>query len=234
MKVGINITELIVSIVFSFTGLLFMIGGIWLSVAEFDKKDRFVQHTAIISNIERYIDSDGYTAHRAYVDYTVSGVQYDDVPLNYYSSGMYIGKEAIIYYDPDNPRNIIAGGGAEYLFLIFPAIGAMFFIIGASIGIVKFKKANGKKRLMEYGELIYADIEQIGLNSSYSVNGRSPYLIYCHWTDPDSLTTYTFKSPNIWGNPEPQMKAKGLTNIPVYIDRGNPKKYYVSVDELLG
>ena len=225
--------ERLISIIFSLVGLVFLIVGIGVSVSTFSKKNNFVEHSAVISGIEPYRNSDGETSHRVYVEYTVNGIKYNE-PLGFYSSSMRTGKKITIYYDPGSPGNIMAGGGAEYFILMFPGMGALFFIIGISMAGAKMAKANKRKKLMINGELINAEFVEVAINRAYSVNNRHPYTIICKWTDSTSQTTYSFKGENLWDDPLPAIQAKGVTSVPVYIERYNPKKYYVAVDDLLG
>ena len=41
----------------------------------------------------------------------------------------------------------------------------------------------------------------------------------------------TFKSENLWDNPEYIIKERNITTFPVYIDINNRKKYYLSLEE---
>lgn len=225
--------EWTISIAFSLFGLVFFLVGIGITVSTFTKKTKYIEHNAVISQIMPYTDSDGDTSHHVYVDYTVDGKKYHEL-LGHYSSSMRTGKRITIYYDPDSPGNIIAGGGAEYTMLLFPGMGALFFIIGASMTGHRIKKGRLKKVLKSSGELINAEFIEAAINRSYSVNNRHPYQIFCRWNDSTTQTDYTFKSENFWDDPMPAIQAKGVTTVPVYIDRYNPKKYYVDIEDLLG
>lgn len=43
---------------------------------------------------------------------------------------------------------------------------------------------------------------------------------------------YTFKSLNLWNNPESIIEEKNIKVLPVYINMNNKKQYYVDVDSL--
>ena len=86
--------------------------------------------------------------------------------------------------------------------------------------------------MLETGDKIYADFKEVTINYSYSVNTRHPYIIIC--TGKDSVTgeVRTFKSENLWDNPEYIIKERNITTFPVYIDINNRKKYYLSLEEI--
>ena len=42
----------------------------------------------------------------------------------------------------------------------------------------------------------------------------------------------TFKSENIWLNPERIIERNHIDILPVYIDPKNPKRYYVSIEKI--
>lgn len=61
----------------------------------------------------------------------------------------------------------------------------MIFFIGGVVGIfVNVKKVQEEKFLKENGDLIYADYIRTDLNTTYMVNGKSPYNIICEWNNP--------------------------------------------------
>ena len=119
----------------------------------------------------------------------------------------------------------------DLLFLIFPGIGLIFLIIGGTGILVRINKRKLEKELKENGELIYANYNETILNTSYYVNGKSPYNIICEWNNPLDNKKYIFKSKNIWINPETIIKEKNIKQFPVYIDK-NKKKYVIDTDNL--
>ncbi len=217
--------------IFLIVGLIFLVVGISIAAYNVNFKNNALETTAVISSIERDRDSDGDTSYTVYVRYTVDGSQYER-PLNFYSSGMYVGEEISIYYLPEQPNRILAKSSLSFLFILFPLMG----LIAASIGFViifrKVMKIKSHKYLLENGEVVNAEITNVDYKSSYTVNGVSPYVITCKWVDPSTGIYYFFKSDNIWFDPEPIINERDIKNLPVYIDRYNPKKYSVSLEEL--
>ncbi|OPZ89418.1 MAG: hypothetical protein BWY74_02732 [Firmicutes bacterium ADurb.Bin419] len=163
--------------------------------------------------------------------YTVDGSQYER-PLNFYSSGMYVGEEISIYYLPEQPNRILAKSSLSLLFLLFPLAGLIAASIGFTMLFKKVMRIRNHKYLLENGEVVNAEITKVIYKKNYSVNGVSPYVITCKWIDPSTGIYYFFTSDHIWFDPEPIIIERDIKNLPVYIDRYNPKKYSVSLEEL--
>lgn len=225
-----NSTERIVWLGFSIIGLIFLIVGIFISFNTFNYSNK-VDISGVISRIETRRDSDGDTDHDVYVSYRINGTSYES-RLNGYSSSYYEGKTIEIYYDKDDP-NKIGNKSLDLVFLVFPGIGLLFFLIGGTGLLVKAKRGSLAKKLKINGTVVYATYTETVYNSSYHVNGKSPYNIICVWDNPADGNKYIFKSDNIWVNPENIIMEKNIQTIPVYIDPNNLKKYYVDVDSIL-
>ena len=220
-----NKKEKLVWIIFSIIGAIFLIIGLVLFQNVFDYKNKI----DIMGTITEIVTSENNENHKVYVSYTVDGKKYES-ELNGYSSNFYEGKEIKIYYDKDNP-NKIGMKSLDLLFLIFPSLGLVFLIIGGIGMLVKINKKKLEKRLKENGELIYANYNETVLNTSYRINGKSPYNIICEWNDSSNNKKYIFKSKNIWINPTKIIEEKNIKQFPVYIDN-NRKKYFVDIDIL--
>lgn len=165
-----------------------------------------------------------------YVTYSVDGKKYES-KLNGYSASFYEGKEIEIYYDKENPSKI-GVKSLDLLFLIFPGIGLIFFIIGGTGIIIKIKRIKLEKNLKENGEVIYANYVETIINTSYKVNGKHPYNIICEWNNPEDNKKYIFKSKNIWLNPEHIIEKRNIKEFPIYLDNKNKKKYVIDIDSL--
>jgi len=68
----------------------------------------------------------------------------------------------------------------------------------------------------------------VNLNSTVSVNGRSPYVLECHYQDPAG-TLHVFKSRNLFFDP---VELEGR-QIRVYVDHGDMDHYYVDVESVV-
>lgn len=71
---------------------------------------KMIKTSALITDVEteESTDAEGLvqTDHRYFVDYTVNGVEYKRIPLNYSDSSTAVGRRVEIYYDPDDPASI--------------------------------------------------------------------------------------------------------------------------------
>lgn len=225
-----NKIENLIWTIFASIGAIFVIIGLAVFGSIFNYENK-VDTVGTITGISSYYSGTNHNRnHEVYVSYTVDGKEYES-RLNSYSSSFYEGKEIDIYYDKDNP-NKIGVKSLDLLFLIFPGIGLIFFIIGGTGILVKINKRKSEKKLKENGELIYANYVETVLNTSYRVNGKCPYNIICERNNTLDSKKYIFKSKNIWINPENIIKEKDIKQFPVYIDNNNKKKYAIDVDIL--
>ena len=152
------------------------------------------------------------------------------VPPGYYSSGFFPGKQIMIYYHPDNPLKT-QNASVIWFSAIPGGIGLLFLVIALVFGLVLRQKKGPKKRLLETGRWITADIESVQPNFMIRVNYRCPYIITCRYTDPSGVT-YAFRSENLWDDPEYVLQKQNITTLPVCVDRDNYRKYYVDVSGL--
>lgn len=172
-----NKVENLIWIIFASIGMIFILIGlvIGINVFNYDNKENTM---GTITNISSYRDHDGDRNYEVYVTYNVDGKKYES-KLNGYSSSFYEGKEIEIYYDKNNPSKI-GVKSLDLLFLIFPGIGLIFFIIGGTGIIIKIKRIKLEKRLKENGEVIYANyVETILTETQIGTNkGRPRSLFY--------------------------------------------------------
>ena len=90
------------------------------------------------------------------------------------------------------------------------------------------KKARNKK-LMEIGEQIYVEFDDVIVDRSYSVNNVHPYKIICHSNQYENIR---FISERIWKNPKYIIDQRNITTFLVYIDSEDPSKYYMPLEEI--
>ncbi len=220
-------SEYLIWCIFFVVGLIFSIIGVLVCTNTFNYVNK-IDTVGIISEITTYRGVDGDRAYNVYVTYNVNGREYNS-RLNTYASNFYEGKEIDIYYDKDNPYEI-GSKSLDYIFLVFPALGLIFLVMGG-IGIyVKVNKKNRYKKLKAYGEKIDAIYTKTIVNIGYTVNRMHPYNIICEWVNPVDNQKYTFKSENIWTNPESIIAEKNIKTFPVYLDRKNKTKYIIDID----
>lgn len=217
--------------VFLFVGIVLSGAGIFISIAGQRFRERAEEITAVITDISAYRDSDGDLHHDVLVEYTVGGKLYEGVELNYYSSSMRDGQEITVLCDPDDPMHIQSEKGQIFLCVLLTGMGILFVVIGLIPIVVIRQKAVRKKKLRETGRRLYAAVEEIVQNTSYSVNGRHPYLIYCIYRDDYADKVYRFRSGNVWTDPASVLHPEDL--IPVYVDERDYQHYYVDAESVL-
>ena len=141
------------------------------------------------------------------------------------------GETVEVLYDPSNPRDANINGFSSLWLgpLILGILGAVFSLIGFSIIFFKRLKQRKSQYLLDNGKRISTKFDSIQLNSSYKVNGRSPFQIYSQWQDATTNKLYVFKSDDIWFDPTDFI---GAEPIKVMIDPQNPKKYYMDISFL--
>ncbi|MDR2174134.1 MAG: hypothetical protein LBE32_08070 [Burkholderiales bacterium] len=73
------------------------------------------------------------------------------------------------------------------------------------------------------------DFQSVALNTSLRVNGRHPFHVLTQWQDPITGEIRIFESHNVWFDPTQYCTNQQIT---VYIEPGDPKKYYVDLSFL--
>ncbi len=136
------------------------------------------------------------------------------------------GELVAVRYNPAKPQaaridtffslhlaDVITGGLS--VFFLIPAL-VMLLIMG--------RRRRLDAWLDREGQLVTAEMIQVGLNRAVRVNGRNPYRIVCQWHDPAGNQIVTFYSRNIWFNPEKYIQSK---SIQVKVDPRNYRRYRV-------
>lgn len=106
--------------------------------------------------------------------------------------------------------------------LIASGLGLVFSSIG--IGVIYFgiRRKQDKAWLKQFGSRIQARVLEVRLNTSYKVNGRSPWVIDCQWQDGGSGKVYVFTSDSLWFDPSAMIAKDSM--IDVLVDQNQPEK----------
>lgn len=177
--------------------------------------------------------SDKSTTYRPVVSFTTNDgkkIEYNSLvgsnPPSYHE-----GETVEIFYDPVNPHDASINGFASLWLgtLILGIIGTVFFLIGFFIILFGKMKQKRIEDLKFNGKQITTKFDNVALNTSYKVNGRSPFVIYSQWLNPSTNELHLFKSENIWFDPANYIQTE---EIKVLIDPVNPKKYYMDISFL--
>lgn len=217
--------------IFAIAGIGLLIGAICAGIYFSNFKSQAVKITAEITDIRKYYDIDNELEHRAYVSYSYDGEEYENVPLNSYSSSMYEGEKIELLCDPEHPGRIMTSSLGIILPAVLGGMGIIFALVGIIPLIVMRRKKKKQKELLEKGTVIYATVDSIQMNTSYSVNGRHPYVIYCSYKDIYKDVTYQYKSENLWTDPTGVLPP-GST-VGVYVMPNDYSRYYVDAQRVL-
>ena len=115
----------------------------------------------------------------------------------------------------------------RFLPFIFLGLGIIFLIVGITCMTVLCRRSRNEQ-LVKNGFYVTARVRDIYPNERVRINGRSPFVLECHYKDPTTGTVHVFKSENIMFYP---IDAKD-TDIRVYVDPQNPDRYYVDTSNL--
>ncbi len=109
----------------------------------------------------------------------------------------------------------------------------LFFMIFSGIGygglLYQRLKKGDTAWLLQNGQPMSASLQNVFLNTSLKLNGRSPFVVQCQWLDPATQKVHVFESDHIWYDPTPYLEYRPLQ---VLIDPGNPRKYHVDISFL--
>ncbi len=113
--------------------------------------------------------------------------------------------------------------------ILLGTLGAGFFFTG--IGIMLVGTLTGRKDayLKTHGTPLDTEFQSVECNEALSVNGKHPFRVLTLWQNPSTSELYIFKSHNLWFDPSNYIKSKNIT---VFIERNNPRKYYVDLSFL--
>lgn len=139
----------------------------------------------------------------------------------------------LAFFMAANMDHLIAHGEGDVWLLpaIFGFCGAVAFIIGAVLLIHCFRRRQVKRRLIEQGDYIIADITAVPCDYSVRVNGWPTFHVECSYRDPASGIVHLFLSENLLIDPTCYISQ---STVRIYVDRESDyRNYYVDVDSIL-
>lgn len=141
------------------------------------------------------------------------------------------GEKVAVLYLPSDPENARLDGfmGVWFGPVILGGLGVVFFLTGGGIILAGVRKARRKADLLQHGRRIETDDLSVEINSALTVNGRHPFRVLAQWQDPATSRLHVFRSDDVWFDPTQGIKGKSAR---VFIDRDNPKRYYVDLSFL--
>ncbi len=201
-------------------GLIFMIIGINIKIMTEGIKKNSVKTDATITNIRSFTNSDGESDYIVEVSFEVDGVYYSG-RLDYYDITMDKGDRVTIYYNPDNPSEILSHGGTV-IFYIFLIVGGGVAIIGGMLtGIFVTEKSQKKK-------LIQADIVDCITDYSIEIDGKNPYFILRATYIANGEKHY-FNKKNLEKDLSVIIEKNQIKTVPVYVNPENFSEYNMDI-----
>lgn len=141
------------------------------------------------------------------------------------------GDAVEVLYHADAPDKARLNGFMSLWFgtLIVGGLGVLFTAIGAAMVVVPIRRKRLESFLRTSGVPVEATFEGVEQNTSMKVNGQSPWRVLAQWLDPTTSQVHVFKSDNLWFDPSDYVKDRKIN---VFMDRSDPKKYYVDLSFL--
>lgn len=115
------------------------------------------------------------------------------------------------------------------VFLIFAGLGGVFAAVGFTIVLLQAARVRRRRRLLENGRRVYAELGEIYQDTSVTVNGRCMWRVTCRYMD-ERGTMHIFRSGGL--DFDPSGLLTGPT-IPVYLEEGRPDHYAVDLEAVL-
>jgi predicted RNA-binding protein associated with RNAse of E/G family len=109
-------------------------------------------------------------------------------------------------------------------------LGTIFLLIGVLLTLIPKLRSRRDEALKATGTPVSARFQRVQVNDTMEVNGRNPFVVLAQWVNPETHEIHVFQSNNLWFDPTGHITADHP--ITVYIDRNNPKKYYVDLSFL--
>jgi hypothetical protein len=142
------------------------------------------------------------------------------------------GEQLTVLYKPGDPHEAEIDGWFSLWGgpTIVAGLGSLFFLVGGGIIFAERARLRREEALRASGLRIDTDFQSVELNTSLRVNGRHPFRVLTQWQNPSTSEIHVFRSSNLWFDPEKYLPAD--KRIPVYIEPGNPRRYFVDLSFL--
>lgn len=219
---------LTISIFFMLVGIGLIVGGIFLGIKNTKFKNNSDKIRGRVASVETYRDSDDEKHTKVYVNYKYKGNNYEYVELSG-DTKKDEGEFITLYVNKDNPSDVRSS--VDYIATIALVLMGLIplFIGGVGIKLEVSKKKEIKSTHKTEGEVVIATVDDIIQDMEVSVNGRSPYILRCSYTDKDTGKIYEFKSERIWDYSEITLVSGDSVRVNIF--SGNFNNYYVNVKD---
>jgi Protein of unknown function (DUF3592) len=142
-----------------------------------------------------------------------------------------VGEKVEVLYRPDRPEDAEVNAFMSLWLgvIILGALGSGFSVVGAAmvLGLGSGKPADPTLRLS--GMSIQTDFQGVERDTNYNLGSRHAFFVVSQWKNPATGDIHLFRSDPLWYDPTSHMKTGKIT---VYIERGNPGKYFMDVSFL--
>ena len=127
----------------------------------------------------------------------------------------------------------IKNTGTELWFLpavIIGPTGLVFLVLGAVFLVSEKRRRELDEELRNHGRALEASVMCVQNDMNISVNGRHPYFVEAHWTDPVSGMVHVFRSRDV--SFDPWKYVEGRT-VKVYVMDNDYSRYYMDLEPVL-
>lgn len=218
------------AITFSLIGIPFLLFGIGCIVYGQSSGRNYTEVEAVITDFDKYRDSDGDTHRSFVVSYEYEGESFADKNLNYYSSGYGVGDTISIQVNKENPSQVRVKGFWLMFGGVFALVAVIFVIISGVMFVIAGRQKARKERLLTGGHYITAEIYNITRNPLIRINGRHPFIIECRYEDRYTDKQYLFSSESLFADPSLFYEIGEQIN--VYVGDDTYKEYYVDTGKM--
>ncbi len=227
-----------IGVIFLIIGCLFLVGAALFTnhSITFQKTALRVQGTVVGMQKKISKDSDSSSTRISYspiVDYTDLQNQSHQLESNSSSNppSYEIGEKVEVLYQPGKAGSAQIDSWIDNWLgpVIIGGFGGIFSVIGLGVLFIPYLRGKQKQKLMLTGTPLKAKVISVELNTSIQVNNRCPFNIVCQSNNVIEKKVYVFRSSNIWFDPTDFIENDEIT---VYIDKRNPKKYWVDISFL--
>jgi len=203
--------------IFPGIGALMLAGAVGIQVARFSDQAHMARTEGSVVDIEGGCPTVSFTS----LDGTLGEYQSSTCST---PPSFDIGERVTVYYDPQNlERARIDSFEQNWMgSLILGGIGAVFLALGLLFVLPPLFGKRRAAELLATGTPVQAEVVDVELNGSLSINGRNPYRIVAQWLNPQTNKLHVFRSENLWFDPGPYISESLVT---VMIDPTNPKRY---------
>ena len=144
------------------------------------------------------------------------------------------GQKVEVLYQPTNPQDARISGedSSDSTLSIFTGIGGVFILMGTGVFLPGLLKRRKDKYLKQHGMPIETEYQSVQTDTWLTVTGRHRSRVVTQWQNPSTGELHIFKSDHLWSDPSSYIENEKITKITVFIEEGNPKKYYVDLSFL--